>query len=170
MQKHELIARVANVLRENNIRKQVHMDKRILKIVDATYAEEETSGRIVIKPRSKMAKYTNDDVANILEGVIAVILDGIRHGEGTAIKGLGNFSVYYRAPKKVRNINNGEMIDVPERYIVKFLPGLDMREAANMYTLSRINNPEGFKIPDPIYDQFEEPDDEDGDDVDGVNS
>ena len=37
MQKHELIAKAANVLRENNIKKQVHIDKRILKFTDITY-------------------------------------------------------------------------------------------------------------------------------------
>lgn len=170
MQKHELIAMVANVLKDNNIRKQVHIDKRVLKIVDATYAEEETSGRIVIKPRSKMVRYTNEDVANVLEGVIAVIMDGIRHGEGTAIKGLGNFALTYRAPKRVRNVNNGEIIDIPGRHVVKFTPGLDLREAANVYTLSKEHDPEGFKMPDPIYDQFEYPDDENGGDVDGIDS
>lgn len=170
MQKHELIAAVANALKDNNIKKQVHIDRRILKIVDATYAEEETSGRILIKPRDKAVKYTNEDVANVLEGIIAVILDGVKRGEGTAIKGLGSFSLVYRAPKRVKNVLNGEIVDIPGRHVVKFTPGMDLREAANVYTLSQEYNPEGFRMPDPIYDQFEHPEDEDGDEVDGIDS
>lgn len=165
MFKNELIAKVARVLSENNIRKPVHIDKRVLRIMDVTYKDEALSGQVHIKPKDKLVKYTAEDVSNILEGIIACVQDSLQHGESVAIKGLGNFNIVWRNPRRVRRLDNGEMIDIPGRYAPKFSFSQNLLEAAKIYTLSKENNPVGFEIPDPVYDQFEFPDDEDGDEV-----
>lgn len=173
MFKHELIAKITKVLSDNDVRKPVHIDKRILKIVDATYADETTSGSITIKPKDKMVRYTNDDVANILEALIILVQDSMSRGENVAIKGLGIFSVAWRNPKRIRRPDTREWVDIPGRYVPKFTIGAPLRDAARLYTLSKQANPVGFEMPDPVYDQFEFPEDdefEDGDELDGTES
>lgn len=168
MFKNELIAKAARVLSDNDVRKPVHVDKRVLKIMDVTHNSEDISGQIQIKPKDKMVKYTADDVANVLEAVIVCVQDAIQHGEGVAIKGLGNFSVVWRAPRKVRRPDTGEWCDIPGRYAPKFSIGQPLLNAARVYTLSSQNNPEGFDMPAPVYDQFETPDDDEiGGELDG---
>lgn len=160
MYKNELIAKAARLLSENNIRKPVHIDKRALKIIDATYKDEDISGQVIIKPKDKMVRYTADDVANILEAVIVSIQDSIQHGESVAIKGLGNFSVVWRNPRRVRRPDTGEWVDIDGRYSAKFSIGQPIQNAARVFTMSKRDNPKGFEMPDPIYDQFEIPDEE----------
>ncbi len=166
MNKQEMVASVARVLARNKVKKLVHTDKRVLKITDITYKEETNSGQISIKPRDKMVKYTADDVSNILDGIIAVLTDAISHGESVSISGIGKFSVQRKAPRKMRRPDNGELIEIPERYVVKVLPSLALREAASHYGLAKANNPQGFIMPDPIYDQFETPDEDEDEEVD----
>lgn len=169
MYKIELIANAAKLLAQNDVRKPVHVDKRVLKIMDVTRTSEDISGQVTIKPKDKMVRYTADDVANILEAIIVCIQDAVQHGEGVAIKGLGNFSVVWRNPRRVRRPDTGEWVDISGRYAAKFTVGQQLQNAARLYTLSKENNPSGFQMPDPIYDQFEGPDDdfEDGDVLDG---
>lgn len=169
MYKSELIAKAAKVLSENNVRKPVHVDKRVLKIIDATYNNEDISGQVSIKPKDKMVKYTFDDVANILEAIIVSIQDAIQHGESVAIKGLGNFSVVWRNPRRVKHPDTGEWVEIEGRYAPKFSMGQPLINAARVFMLSSENNPSGFSMPDPVYDKFETPDEEyeDGDEING---
>lgn len=160
MNKTELIKLTAKVLGRNNIRKSVHVEKRKLKITDITYKEETDSGFISVAPKDKMVKYTADDVSNILEAILAVVQDTLAHGESVYIRGLGTFHLKYKPPRKIRRPDTGEWIDVEERYAPKFIIGSPIRNAAVQYSASLKNNPEGLKVPDPIYDRYESPDDD----------
>lgn len=172
MTKSDLIKRVARVLNENNIKKKVHMEKRILKITDITNKSADESGQISIKGKDKEVRYTAEDVENVLEAIIACIHDTIAHGDQVTIKGIGTFKVLYHKGRLVRNPITNEMMPIPGRYNPKFIFSQSLKAAARLYELSMVNNPEGFKEPDPIYDRCETPDDyfndtKDGDEVDG---
>lgn len=170
MNKSELVQSAARTLYDNNARKNVHIEKRVLKITDVTYKEEIDAGRVSVKAKDKLVRYTIDDVAVILEAILAVIQDTLSRGEAVNISGLGKFYLKHRQARKMRRPDNGEWVDVPERYVPKVTPGFRLREAADLYEMSLKNNPDGLILPDPIYDQFEFPDEEaeeEGDEIDG---
>lgn len=170
MNKAELVQSAARVLFDNNARKNVHVEKRVLKITDVTYKEEIDAGRVSVKAKDKLVRYTIDDVAVIFEAILVVIQDALSHGESVTINGLGKFYLKHRRARKMKRPDNGEWVDVPEKYVPKVTPGFGLREAAAIYAMSLENNPEGLILPEPIYDQFEFPDDdieEEGDELDG---
>lgn len=158
MNKHELTSMVKKVLDQNNARKFVHIEKRILKITDVTYKDETTAGRISVQAKDKLVKYTMEDVGVILDAIAVVIREALMHGETVNVLGLGRFFLKYRRAKKMKKPDTGEWITIPEKYVVAITPSAPLREAADIYTMSKQNNPEGFILPDPIYDQFETPD------------
>ena len=160
MNKLELAGKVSKTLDRNGIRKFVHIEKRKLQITDVTYKDESVAGQVTVRAKDKMVKYTMDDVMNILDGIAAVVKDELSHGEPVNLYGLGKFGLKYRRPKRMWKPDTKEWIDVPEKYVAYVTPSVFLREAADIYTLSKQNNPEGFKMPDPIYDQFESPDED----------
>lgn len=160
MNKAELVQGAARVLADNNARKNVHLEKRVLKITDVTYKDEVNAGCVSVKAKDKLVKYTIDDVAVIFEAIIAVIGDAIAHGETISINGLGKFYLKHRPARRMKRPDNGQWVDLPERYVPKITPGFNLRDAAAIYSMSMQNNPEGLILPDPIYDQFEFPDEE----------
>lgn len=172
MNKAELAQTAARILNDNGARKNVHLEKRILKITDVTYSNEVEAGRVAVQAKDKLVRYTIDDVTIIFEAILTVIQDELTKGGTIHISGLGKFYLKHRAAKRLRKPDTGEWIDVPEKYVPKFNPGFWLREAADIYGMSGENNPIGQILPDPIYDQFEFPDeeDEDGDEVDGTES
>ena len=170
MNKTELIQSVSKVLTENNIKKPIRIEKHIFKIMDITFSDETEMGRISVRPQNKLVRYTAEDVSNILEGMIAVITDSIQHGEKVSLKGLGNFTIFRRPPRKIRKPDTGELIDIPERFTIKYSPSSNIREAAIVYGSINKNNPEGFIMPEPIYDQFEAPDEIEEEGLDGEDN
>ena len=173
MTKDVLITKAAKVLNENNIKKKVHIDKRILKFTDITSKAEEVSGQISVKAKDKEVRYTSEDVANVLEALIVCIQDVISKGEQVSIKGLGAFTVQYHKGRMVRNPITKEMMKIDGRYVPKFIIGQPLRAAAKLYELSLIGNPTGYIEPEPVYDRLDVPEQslsdqtESGDVVDG---
>ena len=167
MQKADVITQMAKIVNAHNLRKTVHVDKRILKIVDVTKEKnEDMAGRITIQPKDKLVRYTKDDAACMLEAFVLCLQDALTQGESVSVKGLGTFSLVRRKARKTKIPGTEQWVDIPERFVVKFTPNYGLRNAARVYTLSFQGNPTGFQLPDPMYDQFEFPDeDEDENEV-----
>lgn len=165
MNKSELIAKAARLLDEHDMRKPVHLDRRVYEIVDTTSTTREVmEGKIVIQPRDKNVRYTQDDVTNILEMIIYVVQDELAHGGSVSMKGLGTFDLVWRQPRSTKIPGTEQWVDIPGRFVPKFHANSGLRNAAQIYTMSMQNNPVGFQMPDPVYDQFEQPDEEYDDD------
>jgi len=52
------------------------------------------------------------------------------------IRGFGSFSAHARPPRVGRNPRTGEVIHVPEKYVLHFKPGNELRERVALRTLS----------------------------------
>jgi len=66
------------------------------------------------------------DGKKAVEAVIQTIADEMKKGGKVAILGFGSFSVVHKAARKGVNPKTKEMIDIPERKVVKFKAGVDL--------------------------------------------
>lgn len=144
MNKKEFISRVAEALRENDLRKPVSVRKHTFHITD----DEGNSADFNIRQQEKSVLYTADDVANIVDASLAVILDAIRKGEEISVKGFGTLGLHYRAARRTKEPNSGEWCEVDARYVPKFAYGNDLRMAAKLYEVSLAEKPESLPKPD----------------------
>ncbi len=71
------------------------------------------------------------EVARVVAAVLDTIRDGLARGEKVAISGFGTFETARRGPRKGRNIQTGETIDVAPMTLVKFRPGKSLKDALN---------------------------------------
>lgn len=60
------------------------------------------------------------DINAVLDGFISVMEDAFNAGERVELRGFGNFIKKTRKARKGRNIQTGEIIDVPEKSILTF--------------------------------------------------
>lgn len=132
MNKKEFASRVAEALRENNMRKPVSVKKHTFHITD----DEGNSADFNIKHRDKAVLYTVDDATNVIDACLAVILDAIRKGEEINIKGFGCLGLHYRAARRTKEPNSGEWCEIEARYVPKFAYGNDLRMAARLYEVN----------------------------------
>lgn len=132
MNKKELSSRVAEVLRENNVRKPISIKKHTFHITD----DDGNAANFHIKQQDKNVIYTVDDALNVIDACIAVIVDALKNGEEINIKGFGNLGLHYRAARRTKEPNTGEWCVIEARYVPKFSYGNDLRMAARLYELS----------------------------------
>jgi len=135
MNKKELIRRVAGTMREKDIRKLVSTKKQVFHISD----DEGNSKDFTIKKSNKGVLFTVDDIEIVIENIISVIEEAIKHGEPISIHGFGTLGLHYRKARSTKHPDTGEPITVPARYIPKFDYGKDLRMCAKIYELSLEN-------------------------------
>lgn len=144
MNKKELISRVTEALRANNMRKPISVKKHTFHITD----EDGNAADFHIKQQDKNVLYTVDDTANIIDACLAVILDAIKNGEEISIKGFGNLGLHYRAARRTKEPNSSEWCEIEAHYVPKFSYGNDLRMAAKLYEVSLGEQP----MPEPEPD------------------
>lgn len=111
--------------------------------------------RITVNIPDKEVYYTKKDVANIIDGCLAVMEDCLKRGEDLSIYGIGTLGVKYRAPRMVKTPGSDVYHQVPEHYAPNVQFGNIFKTAAKIYGAnlkeSQIN------LPDPIYDIGDRP-------------
>jgi len=79
------------------------------------------------------AKKLNCSEAEALRKIsafVSVLVDAIVETDSVKLIGFGTFSKVKRAARR-STIPNGQVIDVPERTSIKFVPGKEMKKLAN---------------------------------------
>ena len=67
------------------------------------------------------------DIKRIVQETFDTIIDALVEEGRLELRNFGVFSVKARAARKARNPLTGSEVDVPERYVVTFKPGLIMQ-------------------------------------------
>jgi nucleoid DNA-binding protein len=132
MNKKELAAKAADLLREQDIRKPVKIKKHVFTVSDA----DGNCANFAVKRGDKMVLYSVDDVVNIIDACLEITRRAIQDGEEIAIKGFGTLGVQKRAARATKRPDTGEWCTVPERYVPKFYFGNELRVAARVFELS----------------------------------
>lgn len=130
MNRKELIGRVCDTLRANNIRKPISINKNTFYITDSGGE----SAEFTVKRRDKDVIYTVDDVSNILDAFFAVVMDGLKNGEDTSIRNFGTFTLKRHIARRTKD-PQGNWHDVPAWHAPKFVPGKNLWVAAKLYQL-----------------------------------
>lgn len=72
---------------------------------------------------AKIAEKTNmklKDINAVIDGFVSAMEDAFNADERVELRGFGNFIKKTRKARKGRNMQTGEMIDVPEKSILTF--------------------------------------------------
>ncbi len=74
---------------------------------------------------------TKADADRALKGVIEIISQELKNGGSVVLTGFGTFSVGERAPRKGRNPQTGQPIDIPASRAAKFKAGKALKDAVS---------------------------------------
>ena len=67
----------------------------------------------------------------IVETVLEIIKQNLENGEQVKISGFGNFSVREKRPRRGRNPQTGEEIEITARRVLTFKPSQVLKKALN---------------------------------------
>lgn len=132
MNRKELSARAAELLRENDVRKPVKIKKHVFIVTD----EDGNSAHFDVKRADKKVLYSVDDVQNVLDACVETIRSALQNGETVIIKDFGTLSLQLRAARKTKRLDNGEWCEIPAHYIPKMSFAKPYRMAAKIYELN----------------------------------
>ena len=90
-----------------------------------------TKSELVEVIASKQSQLSVKDVELAVKTIIDHMSQALAEGQRIEIRGLGSFSLHYRAPRVGRNPKTGESVDLPEKYVPHFKPGKELREKVN---------------------------------------
>jgi DNA-binding protein HU-beta len=85
----------------------------------------------LINKVAEATQMTKKDAAKSVEAVFNAITDALRAGEKVQLIGFGNFEVKERAPRKGRNPQTGEEIEIPATKVPSFKAGKQLKEEVN---------------------------------------
>ncbi|KAF0248196.1 MAG: DNA-binding protein HU-beta [bacterium] len=68
----------------------------------------------------KDTQLTEQESAKVVTQILESITSTLSSGEKVDLRGFGAFSVHKRAARKGRNLNTGEIIEIPARKAVSF--------------------------------------------------
>lgn len=120
---------IAGVMKESDIRKNMVATKYVLHVTD----DDGNRADFALKRRDTAMLFTIEDVETILRTGVQVIEAALQRGESINIRGFGKLEVKYREPRRTKDIETGEWIDVEGRYVPKFTYGADLKTAARLY-------------------------------------
>jgi DNA-binding protein HU-beta len=72
---------------------------------------------------------TKADAKKALDAMIEATTDALKNGDKVVLIGFGTFSVRLKKGGQVRNPRTGAMINVPDKNVVKFKAGADLKKA-----------------------------------------
>ncbi|RQD61836.1 HU family DNA-binding protein [Desulfonatronovibrio magnus] len=72
--------------------------------------------------------FTKADADKALNGVLEIITEQLKQGDKVTLTGFGTFSVGERAPRKGRNPQTGDPIDIPAARVPKFKAGKALKD------------------------------------------
>ena len=90
-----------------------------------------TKSELIAMMASKQPHLHLKDVDLAVNSIIAVLTATLANGERIEIRGFGGFSTIPRAARIARNPKTGEAVSIPNRHLLHFKPGMDLRQKVN---------------------------------------
>ncbi len=82
----------------------------------------------LVEEVKKSLGWTKKDSKEVVETVVNTIVESLSNEDNVKLSGLGKFEVKTRSPRKARNPQTGEEIDVPAKNVVKFKASKNLKE------------------------------------------
>ena len=70
----------------------------------------------------------------LVEQVLEIIKETLEQGENVKISGFGSFNIREKRPRRGRNPQTGEPLEITQRKILSFKPSQKLRNAINQET------------------------------------
>ena len=90
-----------------------------------------TRSELIEKVSESLEGFTIKQTEIIVETFFDPIKDALSKGEKVELRGFGNFRLKNRKPRKARNPKTGESVVVPEKRVVHFKTGKELRDLLN---------------------------------------
>ena len=165
MTEKDLAGRIVEILKENNVRKDVRATRMILHISDD---EGHTKDFVAKKPRTDVL-FDKRDIVSVLQAFMLAVSDAILNGEEVRMFNFGTFKIKQKAASKGRHPETKEIFEIPPYYYPTFTYARRIKNATKLYTASErelegINQDLVNDIYNAIDNGLEFDDDEDEDD------
>lgn len=82
----------------------------------------------LIEAIAEKAGLSKADAKKALDAFIEATTDALKNGDRVALIGFGSFGVTNRSARTGRNPQSGSPINIPEKKVVKFKPGVELAE------------------------------------------
>lgn len=83
----------------------------------------------IVEKMAEILGKSKKDSEKILNSIMACVLDALLEGEKIQLVGFGTLEVRERQPRKGRNPQSGEVINIPGGRVPVFKPGKALRDA-----------------------------------------
>ncbi|RMG72074.1 MAG: integration host factor subunit beta [Nitrospirae bacterium] len=90
-----------------------------------------TRSELIEKVAEQIEGYTLKQTEIIVETFFDVIKDALSRGEKVELRGFGNFRLKKRQARQARNPKTGQSVQVPEKSVIYFKPGKELKELLN---------------------------------------
>jgi len=132
MNEKELAKRVVDILKDNNVRKDVRATRVVFHISDD---EGNSKDFVAKKPRTDVL-FDKNDVMAIMQAFMAAVSDAILKGEEIRMYNFGTFKLKQKAASRARHPETKELVDVPSYYYPSFVFARRLKNAAKFFTAS----------------------------------
>jgi nucleoid DNA-binding protein len=82
----------------------------------------------IVNQIAEKTDYKQTEVKDIVQLTLDTIASALVADRNIELRNFGVFKVKKRRPRQGRNPRTGEIVPVPERRVVVFKPGLDLKE------------------------------------------
>ncbi len=82
----------------------------------------------LVQKLAEKTKMTRVQSESLLDATLEIIQKSVAKGEEVKLVGFGTFSRLQRKPRRGRNPQTGELVEIPSSKIPKFKPGKDFKE------------------------------------------
>jgi len=154
MNKEGLTSRIAEILKNNDVKKSVSISSHQFFIMD----EEGNQSTFRVPIPIRKVQYTKTDISNILDAFFAVLEDCIKRGEELSIYGVVSFGIKQRAARMTKIPGTEDWVNIPEKYVPYTKFGNILKTAARIYEANLKESQ--VELPPPIYDSFDDEEDD----------
>lgn len=132
MTEKDLAKRIVDILKQNNVRKDVRATRMVLHISDD---EGNSKDFVARKPRTDVM-FDKNDVLAVVQAFMAAVSNAILNGEEIRMYNFGTFKLKQKAASKARHPETRELVDVPAYYYPSFVFSRRLKNAAKLFTAS----------------------------------
>jgi len=101
-----------------------------------------TKADIVEKIHQKVG-FSKKESAEIVDLVLGIVKETLANGEKIKISSFGNFVIREKKPRRGRNPQTGDVIEIPSRWVLTFHPSNILRKGINDHSEYSSEMPSG---------------------------
>ena len=90
-----------------------------------------TRSELTYRLASRLPQLNESDAKLVVDSILTAMTKALSNGQRIELRGFGSFSLGVRQARKGRNPKTGESVAVPEKSVVKWKAGKEMRDGVD---------------------------------------